>query len=383
MADGFTRGALHHDDGVYLDLPLADYLADSALSGSAFKKLLSDPAGLYWESDANPLWLKPERRADRARLRGSAAHAAILEGLAVYAARYVIKPEGVLESSADLKRWLSNERARRIADSIDGKLSKEDRDAVKQTGEREDLVARILAIAPATKIWEPDEDTETLTPADDQYVRLLERFVRSDPTFAPLVSDGLPEVSIFWTEDGLRFKARIDYLTAGTVLDLKTFGQAPRRGRGLREHCVAEAAFNAYDLQAVHNMRAVEVAADRYFEDESDFAIVAGVTGAAGATKNNLCASILQAYAQNGVGRRGPGVFRWLFLRMGSGPTGISIPFRRSDGQWSEAERQIAAACDLYQQFRDAYGDQLWMVTHGEQEIQDMDWPLAAIRGAA
>jgi len=371
MADTATRTLIA--DGIYLNLPLADYLADPALSGSAFKKLLSDPAGLYWESDANPLWLKPDPARNRPRLRGSAAHCAILEGLPAYESRYVVKPEGVLESLSDLKRWLSGERARRIAESIDGKLSKEDRDAVKQTGEREDLIARIQAIKPDVPIWEPDGDTETLEPADDQYVRLLERFVRSDPDFGKLVKDGLAEVSMFLTIDGARFKCRLDYWNAAGVLDAKTFGQAPRRGRALREHCVMEAAYNGYDLQAVHNRNMVQEAAARWCAAGNQLPIVHAPTQKADYFR---CADLLVA-AHNE-----PPLFRWFFLRMGSGPTGISLPFRESDGQWSEAERQIAEAVDRFKQFRTAYGDTLWMVTHGEQEIQDTDWPMAAIQGA-
>lgn len=362
-------------DGVYLDLPMGDYVADRALSGSAFRRLLSDPAGLYWESDDNPLWLKPARAQDRARLRGSAAHCAILEGMAAYEARYAVKPDGVMTTSVDLKRWLSAKRAELIAASIDTKLSKEERDAVKQTGDFEELAARVLALDPRAPIWALDDDTETLHQADDQYVRLLERFVRCDPAFAPLVSDGLPEVSIFWTEGDLRFKARIDYLTEHTVLDLKTFGQAPRRGRGLREHCVSESVYNGYDLQAVHNMRAVERAQGFLSVPECLTEHGFRIHGGNG-PQLELLADLFNAHACK------PPVFRWLFLRMGGAPTGISIPFRRSDGQWREVESQIEEACALFRQFRDVYGDQLWLVSHGEQEIQDRDWPLAAIRGA-
>jgi PDDEXK-like domain of unknown function (DUF3799) len=368
--DGFARPPAAHVDGIYLDLPLGDYLADRALSGSAFKRLLSDPAALTWESEANPLWLHPERAANRPRLRGSAAHCAILEGLEAYEARYAVKPEGVMSTSAELKRWLSAKRAEFIAASVDSKLSKADREAVKQTGEFDELAARVLALDPKASIWALDDDTETLHPSDDQYVRLLERFVGADPAFAPLVSDGLAELSIFWTEGDLRFKARIDYLNAHTLLDLKTFGQPPKRGFGLREHCVREACWNGYDLQAVHNARAAEAAADRLGGENF------GVRGARGREQS------ISAYALFSKLRAKRPVFRWLFVRMGGAPTGISIPFRESDGQWQEARAQIDEACALYRQLRARFGDDLWIVSHGEQEIEDQDWPLAAIGGA-
>lgn len=73
------------------------------------------------------------------------------------------------------------------------------------------------------------------------------------------------------------------------------------------------------------------------------------------------------------------GFFRWLFLRMGGAPTGISIPFRESDGQWQEARAQIDQACATYREMRARFGDELWLVSHGEQEIEFTDWPMAAI----
>lgn len=372
MADGFTQRSapLRHADGIFLDLPLEAYLRDDALSGSKFKTLLSGcPADLMWQSEANPLWLKPTPASSRPLLRGSASHCAILEGLDVYAQRYVVKPDGVLSSTADLKRFLSEERARRKEASLDGKLSKEDAQAVKQTGERDDLVARVRAIDPKVSIWEPDEDATTLTAQDDEYVRLLEGFVRVDPVFGPLVSGGLPEVSIFWTDErGQRFKARPDYLKPGTLLDIKTFGRPPGRGAELRSYCVAQAGFNGYDLQAVHNISAVREAAKRYFVLDS-FAIQ-GV-GAHVSERARLLEEMLRGADKM--------VFRWLFLRMGGAPTGISIPFRESDGQWQEAARQIEDAVSIAREFSQRFKPgELWLATHGEKEIQDMDWPLAA-----
>ena len=367
-ADGFAKRAIEHAPGVYLDLPMDEYVRDPALSGSAFKKLLSDPAALWWESDQNPLFLRPERRSDRARLRGSAAHCMVLEGAEAYAARYTVKPEGVMTTAADLKRWLGAKRLAMIEASADSKLCKEDRDAVKQTGEFEELCQRVLALDPKAPIWTLEEDVETLHPADDQYVRLIDRFVRSDPTFYPLITGGLPEISIFWTEDDLRFKARIDYLTPHTILDLKTYGRAPRRGNDLKRHCLFEATFNGYDIQARHNANAVA-------------ALEAHALDLFGTR------SVKQFDAVNGFLARvmvGRPVFRWLFMRMGGAPTGISIPFRASCGQWAEAQRQIDEACAIYRAFRAKFPNgEPWLVTHGEQEVEDIDWPYAAIGAGA
>lgn len=375
MADGFTRPTPPiHSEGAYLDLPLADYLADPALSGSAFKKLLSDPSALYWESDANPLWLQPERPTRRPQLRGSACHCAVLEGLDVYAQRYVVKPEGVLVTLDDLKDFIREER--KMAEMRAGaKFSREEAKPYLLTGERDDLINRVLAINPKAKVWDAIADGREVIHADDHdYVRLLERFVRNDPVFAPLVTGGVPELSIFWRDQGLRFKARIDYLTASTVLDLKTYGQAPKRGRSMRQQCIMDATYNGYDLQAVHNFRAVEVARELIGANNLEW----WATGANANARISAAADVLRSMSYDGP------VFRWLFLRMGGAPTGISIPFRESDAQWSEARRQIDDAIGIYRNFSAAFAPgEPWLATEGEQEIEDTDWPLAAIRGAA
>lgn len=361
-------------DGVYFGLPIEDYVADPALSGSAFRTLLSDPAALPWESAANPLYLKPEKSRDRARLRGSAAHCLILEGEVAYAQRYAVRPAGALVSKSDLTAWLSDTRRRWIADAVDGKLSREEREAVKQTGEREDLIARIRAIDPTVEIFDPDADgLDVLHAEDDQYVRLIERFARSDPDFARLISGGLAEITIVWSEEGRRFKARPDYLTPRAIVDLKTYGREPPRGMGLREHCVRTAAYNGYDLQAVHNARAIEVVRAWAREDRLALHFRAGESNRVRELHALCCAWERCA---------DPPVFHWLFLRLGGAPTGIAIPFRESDGQWAEARRQIAEAIALYDQFTARFGaGDLWFASWGLQEIQDRDWPLAAVGG--
>ncbi|MBI1188274.1 MAG: hypothetical protein GC206_13250 [Alphaproteobacteria bacterium] len=365
-------------DGIYVGLSMDDYVRDPALSGSAFRTLLTEPAELTWKSEANPLYIRPERAKDRTRLRGSAAHCAILEGLAAYEARYTVKPEGGLSSLSDLKGWLSAKRAAWIEASFDGKLTAREKDAIKQTGERADLIARIHAIDASVEIFDPETDgREVLHPADDQYVRLLERYVRLDPQFAPLVS-GLAEVSIFWTETvngrPVRFKARPDAMIGGAmnaaITDVKTFGRAPTRGTSLREHCVRLAGFNGFDLQAVHNARAGEILAAWMHATGKN---APNISYPAGRDPRAALHELAAAWVKT------PPVFHWLFLRIGGAPAGVAIPFRKSDGQWHEAERQIASAIATYIDFADRFGEgELWFDRGGVQEIETWDWPLAA-----
>ena len=359
MADGFRPRTLL-EDGVYLDLAMDAYLADPALSGSAFKLLLVDPPAWRWERPDNPLWERPETRPQR---RGTAAHCAILEGLAAYEARFGVMPDrrdhpDALDTMDDLRAWL-RER--------DGKVS----------GTKGDLVARVLEIDQDAPIWSAIEERAIagrvpLANADDTYVRLLEAFVRRDPDLAPLVTGGLPEVTVIWTDgQGRRFKARLDYLNPAAVTDLKTYGRPPKRGMSLRQHVVAEVVANGYDIQAVHNTRAAAVAMNMVLGN------LPGLIVASGEGASDRIAT-LQDIAQACVtpGGVSPPVFHWLFVRMGSAPTGIALPFR--DGaRFRHVEDEIAQAVANHAAFSAAFapGD-LWFRSEGLVEIDEQDWPM-------
>ena len=370
MADGFTRGAVL-DDGVYLDLPMSQYLADPALSGSAFKTLLTDPPAWRWERPDNPLW---ERGETRFQLRGTACHAAILEGIEAYEARFAIEPRredypDALDTMDDIKAWLKDRDAK-----VSGSKAEISLRAMELAAEREEKLLFWAAL-----------ETELLrgrTPireADDAYVRMVHAFVARDPALAPLVSGGLPEVTVVWTDGlkeqggGRRFKARLDYLNPAAVTDLKTYGRPPRRGMSLRQHVVAEVVANGYDIQAVHNTGAAAIALNMALGNLPG-AIVASGEGASDRIE------ALRAIAQACVTPAGvsPPVFHWLFIRMGSAPTGIALPFR--DGaRFRHVEDEIAQAVANHDAFSRAFAPgELWFRSEGLVEIQDEDFPIWA-----
>lgn len=357
-------------DGIYLGLPMDDYVNDPALSGSGIYKLLTEPAALRWESEANPLFEPAERKSTKGQLRGSAAHCAVLEGMGAYEAVYMVKPEGMLSSSDDLKGWLRTARAK-LEDQLGAGLKREEAKPYLLTGDKADLIARIRALDPEAPVWDEDAagGRQLLSADDDQYVRVVERFLRGLDEVAPHISGGLPEVTIVLTKGGIRWKCRVDYLTADTVLDMKSYGRPPNRGKTLREHCIATAGFSGYDLQAVHNHRMVMAAGERFRNKTPDMVLECD------AREVGELSNIFYAHA-----RKAP-VFRWLFVRMAGAPTAIIIPFRESDGQWQMALEDIAAAERTFIEFRDQCGEGIWMQFEGEQELEDTDWPLSIMRG--
>jgi hypothetical protein len=363
MADGFARPLL--EDGVYLDLPMSEYLADPALSGSAFKTLLTDPPAWRWERPDNLLW---ERGETRFQLRGTAAHCAILEGIDTYEARFCVEPRredfpDALDTMDDIKAWLK------------------DRDA-KVSGTKAEISLRAMELAAErgekVLFWAAVETTilagrTPIREADDAYVRMMHAFVQRDPALGPLVADGLAEVTVIWTDgSGQRLKSRLDYLNAAAVTDLKTFGRPPRRGQSLRQHVVGEVVANAYDIQAVHNTGAAAIALNMALGHVPG-AIVARGDGAS--DRIETLQRIAKACTTPG-GVSGP-VFHWLFLRMGSAPTGIALPFR--DGaRFRHVEDEIAQARANFGAFTAAFGKDLWFRSEGIVDIQDEDFPMWA-----
>lgn len=358
-------------DGVYINLPLADYLADPALSGSAFYTLLTDPGAITWESDANPLWA--EERPALPQVRGSATHAAVLEGVAAFEQRYAVAPNGVLKTGDELSGWLRRAKAYGAENpNTTGAWAE-----LKVSGSVGELRARIEAarvVIPDTHELYPrfyDEalgGRQAISSGDDAFVRMISHFVRSDPSFKPHLNEGVPELTIVLTINGVRRKCRIDYASAPTILDLKTYGRAPPIDRGLRSHLIRQAFYNGAHLQAVNNWT---------------LALHAGAALRSGDVGINLWADANPAHADRaasvllGYLKEAP-VFRWLWLRMDGAPTALMTPFRQSDGMWQKTADDIDDAISVYREYSETCGAGLWITSAHEQEIADTDWPMSA-----
>lgn len=347
MADGLT-GPKVHADGVYLNLPLADYMADRAISGSALKKLMANAPDWQWEHASNPLWDEPESDA---RALGTVLHKIILEGHDAFAETFTVEPQretlpDALDTAKDCSAWLREK-------------------GLKVSGVKDELVARIREADPSVRFW--DEivaelvGSRTIISASAyRYAHLVEKFVRSEPEFSKLLTDGLPEVSIFWTEDGVRFKARPDYLSADAIVELKKYGQPPTRQRSLMEHVLTETVKYGYDLQAVHNSIAV---ARLPSLDQQDVAPL----GWRDARLVEIDESIRS--------KAGPPPFHWLFVHSPGSMTGIAPRWSRGTDHWNDVENMRRFAIGQFKLFREKCGDDLWIRSEGVVEIEDTDWP--------
>lgn len=388
MADGFTRLAPKvHDDGVYINLPMADYVNDPAIGGHGALTLAASPCDFRWDRPDNALSkASRERETSEPRRLGELVHCATLEGLDTFERRYCCPPPKeshpeALDTVDDLKKFIRDARAaeemRRGA-----KLGKDEAKAYALSGKREDFIDRVLTLEPKARIWDAIVeahigDREAISEDHDAYVRLVAQFARqaygdllrfADPSQARPEDEGLSEVSVFWRDfdEGPRFKARFDRITMARIIDVKKVGPAPKLQHSFRQHCVNEAAKFGYPVQAVMHSRAATVLPELVLQGRGE--VVASGPNASAHIER------LQEIAAHWWNKAGP-LYTWLFLRCPGPPVGKPIPFRPSDAMWSRAEETIADAVANWERFHGTLGDALWMDAQAEEEIDLADWP--------
>ena len=206
-------------DGVHFDLPEDEYRADPALGSTDMKRLSYSPADFWWGSVHNP-FKEPEKERP-ALVMGRALHAFVLEGRDKFFAEY---------APTELSGSTREARAEREAIA----------DAGKQALRRADF-DRILAAGST---------------------------LRANPHLATAFSNGRSEVSVFWTANGIRRKARIDYLKPLANVDLKSISNT--REVNFVECCRRSVAILRYDVQAEHYLEA-RVAMRAFVRDDQIF----------------------------------------------------------------------------------------------------------------
>ena len=193
---------IEHDDGIYFDLDEDTYHADTALGSSDMGKLFWSPATYWHESRFNAL-REEEDRSTPSRVNGTAVHCFVLYGEAEFEARYApLFEPGTTKAG----------KAERESVAAWGKigLKWDDYKRIKQTG----------------------------------------TLLRADPYNAMAFEGGRAEVSVFWTDLGVRKKARFDYLKVRATVDLKSI--APTKKIPFEQACAEAVAHWNYPLQAAH-----------------------------------------------------------------------------------------------------------------------------------
>lgn len=239
-------------NGIYFGLPFKDYLADPALSVSGIKQLLVSPLTYWVNSPMNPN--REEPKPTPAMEFGSALHKLILEGQQAFSKAYAVMP-----SKDD------------CPDALDGVEALREKCAelgLKRSGTLLEMSDRILEEDPDAILWpkimerfRQESEGKTILKADDaDHLDRIFEMVRSHPTAKNIFRNGVPEVSIFWTDEdtGIRMKARIDYLRDHAVIDLKSFSNTMEKP--LNEAIISAIVGRKYHLQGAVYLDAVEAA---------------------------------------------------------------------------------------------------------------------------
>lgn len=187
--------------GIYFGLDELQYHQDPALGSTDIRRIMASPCDWWWHSSLNPA--RPSVEPTPAMQFGRAVHKCVLEGKAAFEALY-----GSCEFPGNIK------------------AGKEERAALDAQGK--------IALK-----------------ADDyQRILIASAMIAANPHLAEAFTGGVPEVSVFWERDGVRFKCRIDELKLRASVDLKSIRNS--RGIDFREACKRRFSDDRHDVQAEH-----------------------------------------------------------------------------------------------------------------------------------
>ncbi len=184
--------------------------------------------------------------------------------------------------------------------------------------------------------------------------------IRSNPHLVEAFSKGFPEVSIFWNQEGVPCKCRIDYLKLKASVDLKSIS-----GRGRLksfDRMVLDDIFRnyRYDAQAAHYTDG-RLAAKELFE--------AGKVWVAGGAMRPSDEWLAKCF-----GNPEP---MWAFVFYKSDGATIAKSYQSGfKGAMLEAGRVVKrTAMTNYQAFMERYGTDTWVVADEPYPIDDEDIP--------
>ncbi len=238
-----------HAPGIYFGMSDDEYHADPSLSSSRMKILEVSPKQYYSEViDPD----SPDREETAAMQFGKALHTLFLQP-DKFSSEYVqdiILPMDALDTVKDLQTWCAHHQVE-----------------FKKSASKPEMIATVLAADPNAPVVETlraefnRKNEGKLIIGNDDWLTLTEMFAEynADPEAGFLFEGGYPEVSIFWLEDGVPMKMRVDKLKSGYSVDLKTFQNSRRKNiERATEYLLSE----EYLLQAYVYTRGVAAVCD-------------------------------------------------------------------------------------------------------------------------
>lgn len=296
--------------GVYFGLDECAYRADPALGSTDMKKLADSPPDYWFESCHNPM--REEDDDTPARRFGRAVHKFVLEGRSAFERAY---------APTDFPGNI--------------KAGKEERAAIEASGK------------------------EALKCSDWNRIMMAGTIIRANPSISSAFDGGAPEVSVFWERDGIRRKARFDYLKPRAVVDLKS--NANQMRVDFVSSCRKSIAGYRYDVQLAHYFEAREHVAQFVYS---------------GAIDGDHDPAWLKRVAESKEF-----AFVWIFYQSQGAPLTWGTMVSPGNGVLDLARATLAKAEDNYREYIQRFGlEAPWVLEQPLEELDVNDLPAWAYR---
>lgn len=305
-----STGPVIHADGIYFGLSAEEYHADPALGSSGLKKLVDNAPDFWWSSPMNPAF-EEESDDTPAKVFGRQLHQCVLEGVDVFKAGHA--PQML-------------------------------------PGNRKEGIAEIASIREAGKTPVKFKDWQRILAAS--------AFIKANATLAKAFEGGQPEVSVFWTVDGVRFKARFDYLKMNAITDLKSIRAKTEKPF----HMLCMDAIGAYDYL---------VSAEHYCEGRRQMASLIKQDAVFGADEAGVPLSwLIQAAGNKSF------AFVFVFWKAEGSPISTGFKLSPENYLFQIGRKRIDRAVQNYRLFMEEFGtDAAWVPTTPLVEIGETDLP--------
>ncbi len=314
--------------GIYFGLDERTYHAAPWIGSSNMKTLYSSPPDYWFESHMNPM-----READEesfAQKFGTAIHHRILHGEDSFtkAYRYVEGETGDSVSAEALKAWIKEQG---------GTPAK-----LKADNERmcvEEMGVNVLS----QRVYEK--------------IMLSAAMILRNPHLAQAFTNGFPEVSVFWTDDGVPCKARFDFLKARTIVDLKSF-RGKDRIMPLDPMFISDVKRYKYQAQAAHYLNGHKACRDLLAKG-----LVRVLPGAVAPTDEWMA----KAFANDAA-------FTFVAYKADGMPIARSYQIAPMSPWHVDGLSYVARAMDNYRQNLERFGTLPWVDTQEPYNLEEEDF---------
>lgn len=291
--------------GIYFGLPEDDYHADQALGSTDIKSLFHSPCDWQWDQ------LHPEEPEKKSYLDiGTAVHELVLLGKDAFLKRIEKSPY------SDFRK----------------KEAREWRDKTLAEG----------------KVILTDDEYEQVVAAGGA--------ILNSPNLRSEFVNGVPEVSVFWEENGIRMKGRYDYMKIRGTVDLKTFSEKFKQS--LLRTVTQTIADRRYDVQAVHYQYGRKAMLGLF-----EKGLVSGDQQPKRDWLHKVCLNENPAWV-------------WVFFKTTGAPVAFSVNPMNMRGMWRNAEEDRGIAIERYTKFMDTFGpEEVWVEDVPQFVLADEDLP--------